>query len=226
MRRMNRQQALELMGGLRASRIREVWEAASPVAGTDLCPGLWLGRNGGMPWPMKRLVRHVVRRDWFSKLVLDGWGINVRVRQDGSYAILPSRTQAGSVRVDLPFRLTEHGLDYGYHVLGRDTEPVGMGLQIRDYLRVVGLRTLGEIAGADECRRVGTQRGDGDDDTRMVIGYIAPIGAKVLMGTPFGMVWEREATAAERASAEQYLRRRRLWDSSPGRGIVSSLRDG
>ncbi len=223
---MNRHQALDLIGRLGASRIRKVWDAASPIAGTDLRPGIWLGRNGGMPWPMKRFVRHVVRRDWFSKLILDGWGINVRVRQDGSYAILPSRMQAGAVRVDLPFRLTEQGLDYGYHVLGRDTEPAGVGLQIRDYLRVLGLRTLGEIAGADECGRVGTRPGAGDDETRMVIGYIAPIGVKALMGTPFGMVWEREATAAERASAEQYLRWRRLWDSSPGRGAVSSLRDG
>jgi len=218
---MNRQQALDLVGGLPASQIREVWDAAAALEGTALRPGLWLGRNGGMPWPMKRLARHVVRRDWFAKLILSGWGINVRVRQDGSHALLRSNRIAGAVTVDLPFLLTAQGLDYGYHVLGRDLAPVGAGLQMRDYLRSVGLRTLSERVEAAHLRRVGAVRGEGDEDTQLVIGYIAPLGAKALMGTPFGMIWEREAAASEQESAERYLRKTRVWDSSCGPGVVA-----
>lgn len=213
---MNRQQALDLIGGLPAVRIRDVWNAASPMAGTELREGLWLGRNGGMPWPIKRIVRHVIRREWFAKLILPGWGINVRVRQDGTYGLLPSTKVPSGVKVDLPFLLTPRGLDYGYHVLGRDMGPRGLGLQMRDYLRGIGLRTLGEVVDAEHMRRVGATRGQGDDESRLVIGYIAPAGVKALMGTPFGMVWERESTEAERESAERYARTIRVWDSSRG----------
>ncbi len=213
---MNPHQALEVIGALPAARIRDVWEAASPLAGTQLREGLWLGRNGGMPWPMKRFVRHVVKRDYFAKLILAGWGINVRVRQDGSHAILRSSKVAGDVKVDLPFLLTGEGLDYGYHVLGRDIAPSGFGLQMRDYLRGIGLRALTELVDHDRLRRVGVSPGQGDDQTLLVIGYIAPAGVRAWMGTPFGMVWEREATDAERASAERYARRMRIWDSSRG----------
>lgn len=214
---MNERQALDLLGGLPAPGIREVWDAAEPCKGTELQPGIWLGRNGGMPWLAKRFVRHVVRRDWFAKLIADGWGINVRVRQDGTHTPVGSKHVAGGVKVDLPFRLTAEGLDYGYHVLGRDVGPAGVGLQMRDYLRAIGLRRLGEVVDGAHLRRVRAIRGEGDDRVRMVIGYIAPMGIRAWMGTPFGMIRDREATAAELRSAESHLGRFRLWDSSPGR---------
>ncbi len=212
---MKQDQVLDLIGGLPAEQIREVWDAAKAMEGTDLRPGIWFGRNGGMPWPMKRLVRHLVRRDYFVKLVLEGWGINVRVRQDGTHAMVPASIVPVGVRVDLPFRLTPAGLDYGYHFTGLDLGP-GRVLQIRDYLRRIDFATLSEVVSLGQLRRVGAWRGQSEDPGELILGYIAPLGLESLMGTPFGMVWKREASRAEIASAEAYVRQVRFWDTSPG----------
>lgn len=212
---MKLNQVLDLIGGLPAAQVREVWDAATPVEGTELRPGIWLGRNGGMPWPMKRFVRHVVRRDYFAKLILDGWGINVRVRQDGTHAPIASSIVPVGVRVDLPFRLTSDGLDYGYHVTGVDLGPRSF-LQLRDYLRKLDFATLSEVVSLGQLKRVGAWRGQLDDPGELVVGYIAPLGIEAFMGTPFGMVWKREASRGEVASAEAYVNRIRLWDTSSG----------
>jgi hypothetical protein len=112
-----------------------------------------------MPWPMKRMVRHVVRRDYFAKLILEGWGVNIRVRQDGTHALLASRIVPVGVRVDLPFVLTERGLDYGLHVAGMDLGPQA-ALQLRDYLRRIDFATLSEVVSLGQLRRVGAVRGE------------------------------------------------------------------
>jgi len=206
---MNAQQALDLIAELPAAEIRRLWSAGEHLPGYALDPGLWLGRNGGMAMPMKWLVRSLVKRDYFAKLVLDDCGVNVRVRQDGSHAILPAATAAG-VKVDLPFALSEQGLDYGFHVLGLD---VGVPLQMRDFLRSVAFETVAEVAPAEQLARVGAARGEAGQGA-LVIGYIAPLGLHALEGTPFGMVWHREATDAEQASARDWIESRRVWDSS------------
>lgn len=208
-------QVLNLVGGLPAGQMREVWDAAVPMEGTELRPGIWLGRNAGMPWLMKRVVKHIVRRDYFAKLVVDGWGINIRVRQDGTHAPIPSSIVPVGVRVDLPFRLTREGLDYGYHLTGIDLGP-RHALQIRDYLRRIDFATLSEVVSLGHLRRVGAWRGQDEETGEVIIGYIAPVGIRAFMGTPFGMIWKREASSAEVASAETYVKRVRLWDSSPG----------
>ncbi len=207
---MHAQQALDLIAELPAREIRRLWEAGEHLPGHALEPGLWLGRNGGMARPLKWAVRALVRRDFFAKLVLDGFGVNVRVRQDGSHELLPSSAVADGVVVDLPFSLTEEGLDYGFHTFGLD---LGAVLQMRDYLREVPFDTVVEVAPEEHLDRVGSARGDRGDG-RLVIGYIAPLGLRPLEGTPFGMVWHREATDAELSSARAWLARRRLWDSS------------
>jgi|GEM_PF-652428 len=212
---MRLQQVLNLIGDLPRAQIREVWDSATPMAGTELRPGIWLGRNGGMSWPLKRLVRHVVRRDYFAKLILDGWGVNIRVKQDGTHAMIASSIVPVGVRVDLPFRLTHEGLDYGYHVTGIDLGPSTV-LQLRDYLRKIDFATLSEVVSLGQLRRVGAWRGKAEHPGELVIGYIAPVGVEAFMGTPFGMVWKREATSAEVRSAERYVHRVRLWDTSPG----------
>jgi hypothetical protein len=212
---MRPNQVLNLIGDLPAAQIREVWDSATPIAGTDLQVGIWLGRNGGMPWPIKRFVRHIVRRDYFAKLILDGWGINVRVKQDGTHALVASSIVPVGVRVDLPFKLTTAGLDYGYHLTGVDLDP-GSVLQLRDYLRRIDFATLSEVVSLGQLRRVGAWRGKSDHPGQLVLGFIAPIGVEALMGTPFGMIWKREATGSEIRSAETYVRSMRLWDTSPG----------
>jgi hypothetical protein len=212
---MKLNQVLNLIGDLPAAQIREVWESATPIEGTDLRPGIWLGRNGGMSWLSKQFVRHLVRRDYFAKLILDGWGINVRVKQDGTHALLASSIVPVGVRVDLPFKLTPAGLDYGYHVTGVDLGP-RTTLQLRDFLRKIDFATLSEVVSLGQLRRVGAWRGQSEQSGELVVGYIAPVGIEALMGTPFGMIWKREATRAEIASAEAHVKRMRLWDTSPG----------
>jgi hypothetical protein len=206
---MDAQQALDLIAELPAREIGRLWDAGQQIPGYALRPGLWLGRNGGMAAPLKWLVRAVIRRDYFAKLVLDGFGVNVRVSQDGSHAALPCREASDGVKVDLPFALTDAGLDYGFHVLG--FEPAAP-LQMRDVLRSVDFRTISEVAPGEHLERVGASPGE-DGDGEIVIGYIAPLAVEALKGTPFGMVWHREATAGEQASARVWIGRRRLLDS-------------
>jgi len=206
---MHAQQALDLIAELPGREIRKLWDAGEHLPGYALEPGLWLGRNGGMLPAMKWAVRTLVRRDYFAKLVLDGFGVNVRVRQDGSHELRPSSAVADGVVVDLPFALTEQGLDYGVHVLGAN---VGSLLQMRDYLRAVSFETVAEVAPEEHVDRVGAARGDRDEGT-LVLGYIAPLGLRALGGTPFGMVWHREATEGEEASARAWIERRRFVDS-------------
>lgn len=207
---MDAQQALDLVADLPARDIGELWQAGGEISGHGLSRGLWLGRNGGMLSPLKWFVRKVVRRDYFAKLVLDGYGINVRVRQDPSHELLPSPKIDGGVKVDLPFALTEGGLDYGFHILGMDA---ASPLQMRDVLRSVDFATVTEVAPEADLARVGVARGEGGEG-ELVIGYIVPLAIDALRGTPFGMVWHREASGEEAASAEAWLERRRLVDSS------------
>ena len=218
---MKQAQVLNLFGDLPASQVREVWDAAMPMDATTMRPGLWLGRNGGMPWPAKRFARHVVRRDYFAKLIVSTWGINVRVKQDGSHAALGSSLVPDGVRVDLPFRLTAAGLDYGFHMVGMDLDPLHV-LQIRDFVRAINYATFSEVVSLGQLRRVGAWRGEQCDEGQLVVGYIAPMGIELIMGTPFGMVWHREASRAEMSSAEAYVRKVRMWDSSAGAASKSS----
>ena len=206
---MNPQRALDLFGGLPGRDIAQLWEAARDLPGTELRPGLWLGRNGGMPAAMKWVARRVVKRDYFAKLVFEDFGVNVRVAQDGSHALLPASDGAPGHRVDMPFALTEHGLDYGFHVLGRNSKR----LQMRDYLRVIDLGEVARLAPADALAAVGVDPGE-PGEGELVIGYMAPLGVERLKGTPFGMVWWRDTTAEEEAGALAWISRRRMVDSS------------
>lgn len=207
---MDAHQALDLIADLPAREIRALWDSAREMTGHGLPRGLWLGRNGGMASPIKWFVRTVVKRDYFAKLVLDGYGVNVRVRQDGSHQPLPSPRVSGGVKVDLPFALTDAGLDYGFHILGFDT---ATHLQMRDVLRSVDLTTLAELAPEEHLARVGAARGE-TGQGELILGYIMPLAIDSLRLAPFGMVWHREATDQEEASATAWLERRRLVDSS------------
>jgi hypothetical protein len=207
---MDARQALDLIAELPGREIAALWEASREVTGHGLGRGLWLGRNGGMASPLKWFVRAVVKRDYFAKLVLDGYGINVRVRQDGSHQPLPSPRLPGGVKVDLPFALTEAGLDYGFHLLGFDA---ARPLQLRDVLRSLDLATLAALAPEEHLARVGASRNE-PGDGELILGYIVPLAIDALRGAPFGMVWHRAATAEEEASATAWLDRRRLIDSS------------
>ncbi|MDI7266720.1 MAG: hypothetical protein QME96_01850 [Myxococcota bacterium] len=211
---MNRQQVLDLVGGLPGKAIAAVWEASAPISALELRPGVYLGRNGGMPAPLKWMVRNVVGRDWFAKLVLDGYGVNVRCFQDGSHRFRPSARVPDGVEVDMPFRPTDLGLDYGLHVLGAD---VPLALQFRDHLRRIEFRLLPELVPEEHLARVGVRRGDPCEEADLVLGYMAPLGIERLMSTPFGMVWRRDPEPAEVASAEEYIGRGRLLDSGCGR---------
>ena len=163
-----------------------------------------------MPRVGKWVAQHLVKREWFAKLILDGFGVNVRCRQDGSHRPRPSRTVAGGVEVDLPFRLTDEGLDYCSHFAGFD---VGM-LQFRDMLRHVEFARLMEIVPEEELERIGAEPGEPCEQGDLVVGYMAPLGIEPLAGMPFGMAWDHDPTPAEIESAHAYLRRKRLLDTS------------
>lgn len=214
---MRTKQALDLIGDLTPPQVREVFDAARPIAGTDLRPGIYLGRVGGMPWLSKGLVRHLARRDYFAKLIVDGWGLNVRVRQDGSHALQRSERVADGVCVDYPFRLTSRGLEYGYHVAGRDWAPRRGCVQLVDELRSIEFGTLCEIVSLRQLRRVGAWRGESQNTGELIVGYMLPMGRARCRPIAFGMLWERPAYRAELVSAFVHVRRRRLWDSSCGR---------
>ncbi|MFW5920752.1 MAG: hypothetical protein ACOCUS_02840 [Polyangiales bacterium] len=214
---MDRHQALALFGSLPSRHIRELWEASAPQSASQLEPGLYLGRNGGMPRPAKWVARHLVQRDWFAKLVLEGFGVNVRCRQDGTHAMRPSRTVVGGVEVDLPFRLTDEGFDYCWHVAGVDLR----FLQFRDVLRHIELIRMREVVPEDDLARVGVEPGEPCEEGDLVIGYMAPLGIEPLAGMPFGMIRDHDPTPAEVESANAYLRRKRLIDSSAGRALAA-----
>lgn len=207
---MNARQVLDLIGDLPASEIRMVFAACRPMPGSSLRRGLYLGRNGGMPAPGKWFARNVIGRDWFAKLVLDGWGVNVRCRQDGSHALRTSEEVPGGVVVDMPFRLTDRGLDYGFHVLGRD---IPGALQFRDLLGAVSFAALTDVVPESHLARVGARRGEPCDEGELIIGYMAPLGLEGVTVAPFGMVWNHEPTQGEVASAEAYRSRFRIFDS-------------
>lgn len=206
---------LDLIGELPTSQMQEVWDAAAPMAGTDLRDGVWLGRYGGLAWPIKRIVRHVVRRDYFARLVFPGWGVNVRVKQDGTYAMIPWSAVPVGVRVHLPFRRTNQGLDYGYHVTGIDVGPSSW-LPAREVLRKIDFSTLSEVVSLGHLRRVGVWRGKAEHPGQLVVGYLAPVGVEAFKHSPFAMVWRREMSTAEVRSAEHHIHRMRLWDTSAG----------
>lgn len=202
------EQALDLFGQLPSSQSRALWKLGTPVAGYELERGIWHGRNGAMPGPIKWFVRNVVKRDYFAKLLIDDFGVNIRVRQDGSNHFLPAADGPG-VKVDMPFALADGGLDYGFHVLGREPS----GLQLRDYLRVVDFQTVTDVVPEALLAKVGVRRGEGGDGS-VVVGYIAPLGIEALKGTPFGMIRVRDALPEEERSAWDYLATRRLFDSA------------
>lgn len=207
---MDRHDVLAAVGRLPGRTLQKLYEQGRELGEGALRPGIWLGRNGDMPAPLKWAVRRIVRRDWFAKLLLDdGRGINVRVRQDGTYAF---RRKQGRLVVDLPFRVTPAGLDYGLHVLGRD---VPQAVQLRDFVRGVSFTELRDALTDRELAEVDVKRDAPCDEGILVVGLIAPLGARRLAGTPFGMVWDREATDDEQADARAYLGRPRLWDSRP-----------
>jgi len=213
---MDRQQAIDLFGDLPDNVVRKVWDAGHTVPAADLRQGLWLGRACGMPRPMKEFVRRVVGRDYFAKMILDGWGVNVRVCQDGSHAPLPSPLVPGGFKVDLPFRLSAQTLDYGFHLLGLELGFPGGLAQMRDFVRLIDFATLTEVVPEEHLRRVGAQRGEPSDPGELLVGYIAPLGVEALSTSPFGMCWWRDVTAEEVESARAYVRSRRLLDASCG----------
>jgi len=201
---MDVRDALDLIPRLSGRQMRALWDAGRELPGGRLRPGLWLGRNAAMPALMEWMIRRVLGRAWFAKLVLDGWGVNVRVVQDGSHALRPGR-DGNALEVDLPFAITGRGLDYGCHLAGYEPQL----LQMRDHLRVVDAAAVVEVAG----------EGGGDPPAgELVIGYLAPLAIAALRGAPFAMMWEREATGDEEAAAVAWLGQRRWLDSAVPRG--------
>jgi len=213
---MNRQQAIDLFAELSPKEIAAAWSAGRPVRPPEMRRGLYLGRAGGFPPAFRPIVRHVVGRDYFAKLILDGWGVNVRVAQDGTHAPLPSPLVPGGFKVDLPFRLGAEALDYGFYAAGRDLGFPGGLSQMRDFLRAVDFRSLTEVLGEATLAKVGARRGVASEAGELVIGYIAPLGVQALQTSPFGMCWWRDVTEPEAESARAYLRTFRLLDASCG----------
>lgn len=213
---MDRQKAIDLFAELTPKEIGAAWSAGRALRPPELRRGLYLGRAGGFPPAFRPVVRHVVGRDFFAKLILDGWGVNVRVAQDGTHAPLPSPLVAGGFKVDLPFRLGADALDYGFHAAGRDFGFPGGVSQMRDFLRAVDFRSLTEVLGEATLAKVGARRGAAAEPGELVIGYIAPLGVQALQTSPFGMCWWRDATEVEIESARAYLRTSRLLDASCG----------
>jgi hypothetical protein len=212
---MNGETVIELVGSLPASRLEAIRDLGRRIGGHELRPGLYRGRNGGGPPPAKWVARNVVQREWFAKMILDGHGINVRCLQDGTHRLRPAASPGGAV-VDLPFALTLEGLDYGWHVAGRDVPGT---LQFRDLLWAVPFAAFAEALRDEELARVGGRRGAPAGDGTLVIGFMAPLGIEAIAGMPFGMVWSREATPEERASVDAYLSAFRWFDSGwAGRG--------
>lgn len=195
---------LDRFGEIRSDRVDAVWRAARPLPGLELRPGLYLGRACGMPWPLKQAVRHLVGRDWFAKLVLDGWGVNLRVFQDGRHTPQPSRSVEGGARVDLPFACTAEGLDYGVHLAGFDVPSAMRLLAMRDFLRVISFDAFCRVDGVPPPEAPG----------ELILGLIAPLALPSLAGSPFAMVRRRDATEAEIESAREHTRRRRWLDTS------------
>lgn len=206
---VNSQQALELIAGLSGADVKELWGAAIDLPGTELRRGLWLGRNANMARPLKWAARRIIKRDYFAKLVFEDFGINVRVNQDGTHEPLPAPDGGPGYKVDLPFALTEHGLDYGFHYLGMSSDAI----QMRDVLRTIDLSTLAEVAPAEHLERVGAAPGE-PGEGELVLGYIVPLAVDRLRGTPFGMVWQRETTPVDEACARAWIGKRRFLDSS------------
>lgn len=206
---MNSQQALELVAGLPSAVAREIWDAAIDLPGTELRRGLWLGRNAHLARPLEWAVRRIIKRHYFAKLVFEDFGINVRVAQDGTHALLPAPKGGEGLKVDLPFALTEHGLDYGFHYLGMSSDSI----QLRDVLRIIDLSTLAEVAPPAELERVGVTPGE-PGEGELVVGYIVPFGVERLKGAAFGMVWQRETTPEDEACARAWIGKRRFLDSS------------
>jgi len=213
---MNRQQAIDLFAELRPREIAAVWSAARPLRPPEMRRGLYLGRAGGLPAMLRAVVRRVVGRDYFAKMILEGWGVNVRVAQDGTHAPLPSPLVPGGFKVDLPFRLGAESLDYGFHAAGRDLGFPGGLAGMRDFLRALDFRSLTEVLGEATLGKVGARRGVASEAGELVIGYIAPLGVRALQGSPFGMCWWRDVTEPEVESARAYLRTFRLLDASCG----------
>lgn len=213
---MTHMQALELVGDLPPRHTASLFDEAAVIDTLGLPRGLWLGRTCGGARAYKWLVRKVVRRDYFAKILVDDWGANLRLQQDGSFA---TRLNAqGAPRVDLPFCLNWDTLDYGYHVLGQDfAQPP---LMFRDEMRAVPIAELHERVPRSEIERLGlsvgeaalTPRGEG----LLLIGYIVPFGIHRLRGTPFGMVFHRRSKPSEIDAARRHVARVRVLDSSPG----------
>jgi hypothetical protein len=210
---MNRQQALDLVSSLPGRELSRLFSLGRPLSGLELRPGLYRGRNGGGPAAAKWVARNIVKRDWFAKLVLDGYGVNVRCLQDARHRLRPQPAIAGGVVVDLPFRLTAAGLDYGWHVLGHDLPGL---LQFRDLLAAIELRALRDAVANEHLLRVGACRGEDCEDAELIIGLMAPLGLGWPRGVPFGMIWDHEPTPAEVESCRAYVRRCRLFDTGCG----------
>lgn len=186
---MDPQRALEQFGRMPAREMRALFRDARPISAHELAPGLYFGRATALGRPARWFARHVLGRDYFAKLVADGWGVNVRVLQDGAWTPRPSRRIDGGALVDFPFRLTPEGLHYGWHLLGADLRH---GTQLLDFLRA---RTL-------------------EDGSELVLGYMAPLGIRALAGAPFAMIRARDAAPEELEAARDHVARKRFVDSS------------
>lgn len=206
---------LDAFGGLAPRHVERLFEAAAVVDLRGLPRGVWRGRAGGGSVIYKRSLRWSFRQDRFATLLLDGWGIHLRTRQDASGALLEHAD--GRLRTCLPFGVGWDTLDYGFHVMGTDIGPPP--LQMQDEVRVLSVEDFRSLAPPETVYDAPMSPGEGGAPTGpplLLIAYVAPLGLHRFRGAPIAMVYERSARPEEERAARNHVARRRLYDTSPG----------
>ena len=211
-----RLEPLDLFGDLPPRHIRTLFDAAAVIDLAGLPRGVWLGRKGGGTRAFKWIARRIVRRDHFAKLLIEDWGINMRVEQNATFACKADHRD--SPLVDLPFCINWDTFDYGYHIMGQDLPQPP--LMIQDELRALALSELHEHVPVSQIERIGLTLGEAamapGGAGLLLVGYASPFGIHRFRGTPFAMVYHRKGAAAETRAARNHVARMRILDSSPG----------
>ena len=213
---MTPRQALDLFGDLPPRHIRTLFDASAVIDLGGVPRGIWLGRNGGGARVFKWIARRLIRRDQFVKLLIEDWGVNMRVEQNGSFACKTDHRD--TPRVDFPFCINWDTFDYGYHIMGQDLPQPPLMRQ--DELRALPLSELHEHVPISQIERIGltlseaarTPPGSG----LLLVGYVSPLGIHRFRGTPFAMVFHRKGAVAEMRAARNHVTSMRILDSSPG----------
>jgi hypothetical protein len=206
-------QVLDLVGNIPDKMLRTLFDAGRLVEPSALPHGLYWGRNGGNDPKVKWVAKNLVRREWFAKIFQPGVGVNVRLIQDGSYRPRPSTLVPNGILVDMPFRITEEGLDYYWHWAGKDSKL----LQFRDVFRAVRWEQIPQFVPEHYRHKVGLHgTAWTQSEQELLIAMMVPMAKMALATSPFAMMYVRPAQANEQASCESYLQQKRWLGSGVG----------